>query len=318
MFLLFYTIGTLLAWSNDSVGASAANLCEMKAQRSIQECFSSEGAVSASDQPVDCQGHRGQNWVRVWGDEFDDPSQFEKNWTFETGGWGWFNGEWQHYTDRPENHVVERGLLKIIARQERYSNDGYTNDYTSAKVVSRGLGFVYGRFEIRARLPKGPRLWPAAWLLARNTTYGQGDEFWPNNGEIDLMEYNIFGDNLVFSTVHTAEHNHRNGNGWPIHAVYRDDISTAFHTYAVEWGPRELKFFFNGKLTGTYPNKGTGWKQYPFDQPFYLIMNLAVQGEGAEIDPRTFPAQVEVDYVRVFAPVGGDFCKPADRVADLN
>ncbi|MGI9173875.1 MAG: glycoside hydrolase family 16 protein, partial [Rhodothermales bacterium] len=125
-------------------------------------------------------------WQLVWSDEFDyEGLPDSAKWGYEVGGHGWGNDELQYYTERRlENARVEDGLLVIEARQEPFEG----RDYTSARLVSRDKGeWTYGRFEARAKLPSGRGTWPAIWMLAAETTYGNA--YWPDNGEIDIMEH---------------------------------------------------------------------------------------------------------------------------------
>lgn len=240
----------------------------------------------------------GQSWELIWNDEFDytgtpDPSK----WGYDLGAGGWGNQEAQHYTNRPENARVEDGHLVIEARREDYEG----SPYTSARLVSRGKGdFTYGRVEVRASLPAGRGTWPAIWMLPTEWIYGDGG--WPDNGEIDILEHVGYEPNEIHANVHTHDFNHQLGNNRGA-TRYVDDVEGTFHVYALEWTPRELRFFYNDDHYFTYENTGAGWTAWPFDHPFHLILNIAVGGTwgGAQgIDPTVFPQQMRIDYVRVY------------------
>jgi licheninase len=239
-------------------------------------------------------------WTQVWGDEFDGEGLPDTTrWRYEVGGHGWGNQERQYYTKaRPENARVEDGHLVIEARREAYED----SDYTSARLNS-AKSWTYGRVEIRAQVPSGRGTWPALWLLASQDTYG--DAFWPDNGEIDIMEHVGYAPNVIHSTVHTEAYNHVKG-------TQRGDTlrvptaTTAYHVYALEWTPTEIRSFVDGERYFTF-RKGAGadYTTWPFNHDFHLVLNVAVGGTwgGAEgVAPDVWPAAMRVDYVRVYKP----------------
>jgi licheninase len=173
-------------------------------------------------------------WVQVWGDEFEEDGRPDSTkWRYETGGHGWSNEELQYYTEaRPENAQVDNGTLLISAHKETYQGRAYT----SARLNSDS-SWTYGRFEIRAQVPNGRGTWPALWLLASQDTYG--DQFWPDNGEVDIMEHVGHDPNVVHSTVHTEAYNHADGTERGA-SVEVPTASSAFHVYAVEWTPDDI------------------------------------------------------------------------------
>lgn len=248
------------------------------------------------------------DWQLVWSDEFDGDSLDLSKWRYDIGNYilsgdewvpGWGNNESQFYQE--DNVRVEDGRLIIEAREESVSDEHDTYDYTSGKIMTDGhFSQTYGRFEARMKLPAGQGFWPAFWMMPQDDVYGG----WAASGEIDIMENR--GDYL--NTVGAAVHF---GGGWPnnthTHGEYTfqgDTDITDFNVYSLEWGPGELRWYVNDDLyyrtsdwyseNGEYPA--------PFDQDFYLILNLAVGGwYGLEPDESTpFPSQVEVDYVRVY------------------
>jgi licheninase len=242
-------------------------------------------------------------WVQVWGDEFQYEGRPDgSKWTFETGGDGWGNQELQYYTDRRENARVDGEHLIIEARRESFQG----NQYTSARLNSKKT-WTYGRYEIRARLPEARGTWPAVWMLAAQDTYG--DAYWPDNGEIDIMEHVGYDPGVVHATVHTEAYNHIQGTQVG-RSTSVPDATSQFHVYTVEWTPEEIRAYVDGRKYFTFPNErrsssGATYKEWPFDQPFFLLLNIAVGGTwgGAEgVDADAFPQTMEVDYVRVSQP----------------
>ena len=227
----------------------------------------------------------------IWEDDFNtNGAPNPANWTYDigTGNNGWGNNEAQYYTDRPENVVVEDGLLKITAQAENFNG----RQYTSARIKSENLfEFNYGRVEIRAKMPEGGGTWPALWMLGSNfSTVG-----WPESGEIDIMEHIGNTQNTIYGTLH-----YPNGNGGVASSGDTTVITNAssnFHTYTLEWKPDEILFAVDDELYFTFPNDGS----LPFNQDFFLIMNVAMGGTfGGEIDPNFNSSTLEVDYVRVY------------------
>jgi beta-glucanase (GH16 family) len=245
-----------------------------------------------------------QDWRLVWSDEFDagtlpDPAR----WNFQVGGGGWGNQELQYYTDaRPENARIENGLLVIEARAESYGGASFT----SARLTTRGKGdWLYGRMEMRAKLPAGLGTWPAFWMLASDSDYGTGG--WPDTGEIDIMEGVGHEPDRSHSAVHTLALNHRLGNN-PSSTTINPDSRSAFHVYAVEWTPTRITTYVDDDIGLVYDRGTSDWRRWPFDKPFHLILNLAVGGSwgGVQgVNPADFPARFEVDYVRVYEDAAG-------------
>jgi licheninase len=237
------------------------------------------------------------SWTLVWADEFDGNGRPDTSkWTYETGGHGWGNQELQYYTERTENARVEDGHLVIEARREDYQG----NDYTSARMNS-AASWTYGRFEIRAKLPSGRGTWPAIWMLASQEQYG--DQYWPDNGEIDIMEHVGFDPDVVHATVHTEAYNHMQGTQRG-NSIRVDSARTAFNVYAVEWTPTMIRAFVNGQQYFLFERApGATYRRWPFDQDFHLLLNIAVGGSwgGAEGgDSTIWPQQMVIDYVRVY------------------
>ncbi len=234
----------------------------------------------------------------VWQDEFDYKGKPNpEKWSYDIGGHGWGNQEKQYYTSEPDNAFVDNGVLKITAKKEPKEQ----NSFTSARLVSKGKGdFLYGRFEIRAKLPKGIGTWPAIWMLASEQNYGK--QFWPDNGEIDIMEHVGFDPNRIHGNIHTKAYNHSIGTNKGNNLMV-EQVSDVFHVYSCEWTPNTITIGVDGKDYFTF-TKEDGWEKWPFDKKFHLIMNIAVGGGwGGQkgIDESIFPQTMEVDYVRVFS-----------------
>ena len=253
-------------------------------------------------------GARGQsgtgNWVLTWSDEFDGPdgsTPDPKKWTVETGGGGWGNNELEYYTARRTNSRVEKGNLVIDALQEKFTGpDGVTREYTSARLKTEKLFTQkYGKFEARIRIPKGPGLWPAFWMLGDDIpTVG-----WPACGEIDIMENIGVEPGTVHGTIHGPGYSGKNPLGAP-YVFPSGNVADDFHVFAVEWEPKEIRFYVDGHLYETCTTAdlpaGTRWV---FDHPFFLILNVAVGGgwPGNPDASTKFPQEMLVDYVRVYS-----------------
>jgi beta-glucanase (GH16 family) len=245
------------------------------------------------------------HWQLTWSDEFNGPNGSPPDpakWRFETGGKGYGNNELETYTARPVNAHQQNGHLVITARKEDHTGpDGIARAYTSARINTRGLfAQAYGRFEARIQLPTGKGIWPAFWLLGDNIDTTP----WPKSGEIDIIE-NIGDPTKIYSTIHGPGYSAAKGISAPFTLPAGESVHTAFHLYAVEWSPDDIKFFFDDHLvahrTPADLPPGTTWV---YDHPFFIILNLAVGGywPGSPDATTTFPQQMLVDYVRVYKP----------------
>ncbi|MBT8135808.1 MAG: family 16 glycosylhydrolase, partial [Gammaproteobacteria bacterium] len=251
------------------------------------------------------------DWQLVWSDEFNysgapDPDKWSlREWPSRK-----VNDENQAYTKREKNVRVEGGNLIIEAHKEQFADA----EYTSARLHSAGKGeFLYGRIEARALLPAGKGTWPAIWMLPadpfRYATRCEDGEWqgnpdcdaWPNSGEIDILEHVGYQMNHVHGTVHNeayfwAKWNQRKGR------ILLDDVAGSFHTYSMEWDSDVIRMYVDDTLYFVYANEGEGWAAWPYDHPFFLIMNVAVGGywgrAGGGIDESIFPQRMLVDYVR--------------------
>ena len=280
-------------------------------------------------------------WKLTWRDEFDGTGVDPAKWDFDIGNgfydykhhqWiaGWGNEELQYYTRDPANVFVKDSVLHIRALKESLHGCGYT----SARLKTRRrdgsplFNQKYGKFEFRARVPHGKGLWPALWLLPQDDTYGT----WAASGEIDVME--ILGEqpDKVLSSIHF-------GSGFPkrelvTHTLPIPNGGTVadWHVYAVEWEPGEMRWSLDGVVwarqdfwwscsksadgQGLEATRATDLNPWPapFDQPFYLVMNVAVGGNfpGPPNAATQFPADLQVDYVRVYERIGG-YAEPKPR-----
>ncbi|HMU11145.1 MAG TPA: glycoside hydrolase family 16 protein [Ferruginibacter sp.] len=232
----------------------------------------------------------------VWADEFNYQGLPDSTkWTFETGGHGWGNNELQFYTaKRLENARVENGNLVIEARKE----DREGKKYTSTRLISKDKGdWKYGRIEVRARIPKGVGTWPAIWMLASTDPLN-----WPDDGEIDIMEHVGFEQGIVHASVHCKKYNHVIGTQKTA-TIPVPDCSDNFHVYAVDWNKEGIRISIDSNIYFRFANEHTGFQAWPFDQPFHLLLNIAIGGNwGGKkgVDDRIFPVRMEIDYVRVY------------------
>ena len=232
----------------------------------------------------------------VWADEFDYTGKpDDKKWGYDIGGSGWGNNELQYYTDKESNARVADGKLTITVRKE----DMEGRNYTSARLISKGKGdFLYGRFEIKAKLPAGKGTWPAIWMLPTDWAYGD----WPKSGEIDIMEHVGYDRDVIHQTVHTEAYNHSIGTQKGA-SKQISNATTDFHLYRADWTPYSIRFFVNNEQVFEFVNDGKGSKGWPFDKRFHLLLNIAFGGNwgGAQgVDPNILPASMEIDYVRVY------------------
>ena len=234
-----------------------------------------------------------EGWTLSWHDEFDTKKIDSEIWTFDLGAGGWGNGEAEYYTNRPENARIEKGMLVIEARQEKYEG----SYYTSARLKTQDLQEVlYGRVEARIKVPSGLGLWPAFWML--------GSDFdgtnWPDCGEIDIMEHIGKEPDLILGTLHGPGYSGALGKSQWNRQNY--NIADEFHTYAIEWEADQIRWYYDDieyfKVNRTDLNDN----KWVFDKPFFVILNLALGGTlpgpiGLDTE---FPAQMYVDYVRVY------------------
>lgn len=241
----------------------------------------------------------------LWSDEFDQPDGSPPNpsrWTYDLGGSGFGNHELQTYTTRTENVHIENGMLVIEARREDFAGqDGLTRAYTSARLKTSGLFSTrHGRIEARLKIPTGSGMWPAFWALGQDITQSG----WPQCGEIDVMENIGREPTVVHATVHGPGYSGGQGLGAPYQLPSGAAFAQDFHCYSVDWHPQRMTFQVDGH---TYhevtPEKLPTGAPWVFEQPFFLIVNLAVGGDwpGPPDATTQFPQRMWVDYVRCYA-----------------
>ena len=279
-------------------------------------------------------GGRDKGWKQSWADEFDGDSLDAGKWDFDLGNgfynydanvWinGWGNNELQYYTREPKNAYVKDGMLHLRAVKESYERCGYTSARIKTRKRDGGKLFAqtYGKFEIRAKMPVGQGVWPALWMLPQDEKYGG----WAASGEIDILETKGQEPTKISSALHF-------GSGWPANTHVNQVLELPgkqtiadFHVYGLEWTPGEIRWSIDGKeyakrsfwwsSSKRMDNKGARpanekelnpWPA-PFDQPFYLIMNIAVGGGFAGNPDKSteFPVEMVVDYVRAYERIGG-------------
>lgn len=240
----------------------------------------------------------------VWSDEFDYSGLPDSTkWNYDVGGHGWGNNEKQIYLEKSlENSYVKDGILHIAALKKEYDNMQYTSSRLST--YERFL-IQYGKIEVKAKLPEGKGTWPVIWMLPE--TIRTKEEKWPLCGEIDIMEHVGKDPNMVHVSLHSKLYNHIE-NTQVTHFEKLPDVFNDFHLYGIEWSTDSIKFFIDNKLfyeaIKGENGKVTANEGWPFEKPYYLILNLAIGGNwGGEIDETIFPVKMEVDYVRMYQTV---------------
>jgi beta-glucanase (GH16 family) len=255
-----------------------------------------------------------RNWQLTWDDEFNGTSIDLTKWTFQTGGGGWGNGELEYYTNptvktQNPNAFVSDGVLHIRAIKEDYLGSTWTSARLNS-LGSAGLSQTYGRFEVRAAAPWGQGLWPAYWMMPTDSVYGG----WSNSGEIDILEthgqhlYNDWG-TLHFGNPH-VQTNHA-----PYLFTSPQHDASDWHTYALEWDPTEIRWYIDDycyeiQNATSGPGGGPAWWlnadpstfPKPYDQNYYILLNLAVGGNWPGYPDSTTPTTADflIDYVRVY------------------
>jgi beta-glucanase (GH16 family) len=285
------------------------------------------------------------DWSLVWSDEFDGPKLDRKKWGFDADCWGGGNEEQQCYRASDRNAALVDGKLVITARREQATGAAWpmqmrgkvqwpnalaTKPFTSARLSTKGkASWRYGKFEIRARLPQGQGTWPAIWMLPEQDRYGT----WAASGEIDILEAVNLGvpcaacpggrENTILGTLHF-------GGVWPknVHkgdeTPYPEVLDDGFHTYTLEWLPDRMTWRVDGMLYAQrvateWYTTGSKSPGAPFDQPFHLILNLAIGGKLAEtrglggVAVDGYPKAMEIDWVRVWQKPGAGSDLPGQR-----
>ena len=238
----------------------------------------------------------------VWRDEFNGNALDRSKWVFDTARnkQGWFNGELQYYS-AGDNLRVAKGLLTIEARHQKLDPKRFPDwggqEYTSSKIFSKGPGWKYGFYEVRAKLPCARGTWPAIWMLPVDL------KKWPDDGEIDIMEQVGAEPNLIYASLHTKLFNHTINTQRSAQKLVPTSCS-AFHTYQLDWKPDTITIGVDGHGILQVRNNAPGGKgAWPFFTPYKMILNLAIGGDwaGAKgIDDSSMPQRMEIDFVRVW------------------
>lgn len=232
----------------------------------------------------------------IWSEEFSHQNINQKIWSFEEGYIR--NNEKQYYTkNRSENCRIENGNLIIEARKEQQNDFNYTSASLTTK---HKKSFLYGKIEVKAKLPFGRGVWPAIWLLGEDVD----DVGWPLCGEIDIMEHVGYDPNIIHANVHTQAYNHvletNKGN-----CIMNHTLDKEFHVYSIDWSVDKIDFFFDGKKYFTFQNDYRGnIESWPFNKPHYLIINLAIGGfwGGKKgVDNTIFPQIFSVNSINYFS-----------------
>lgn len=238
-------------------------------------------------------------WQLIWADEFSQPegsSPNSANWGFDIGGGGWGNNELQYYTSRTNNARIENGNLVIEAKEESFGG----RNYTSARLLTKNkLNFQYGRIEARIKIPRGQGIWPAFWMLGSNfDSVG-----WPNCGEIDIMENIGREPRTVHGTIHGPGYSGGGGIGGSHLFPSGVNVADDYRVFAIEWETNRISWFVGTNLYLTLTPANLGGRAWVFNQPFFIILNVAVGGNwpGNPDGTTVFPQEMLVDYVRVYS-----------------
>jgi beta-glucanase (GH16 family) len=245
-----------------------------------------------------------KQWSLSWSDEFngtDGALPDSSKWVMETGGGGWGNQELETYTNRAVNAQQKDGNLVITAQKDKYKgSDNIEREYTSARIKTQGkFEQAYGRMEARIKIPEGQGIWPAFWMLGSDI----GAVGWPKCGEIDIMENIGKEPAIVHGTIHGPGYSGEKGIGSPFAIADGKKFANDFHVYAVEWEPKQIRFYVDDSLYATRtPADLPQGAKWVYDHKFFIILNVAVGGgwPGNPDKTTVFPQQMLVDYVRVY------------------
>ncbi|MBK8079754.1 MAG: glycoside hydrolase family 16 protein [Saprospiraceae bacterium] len=247
----------------------------------------------------DVQKLENRNWTLTWSDEFEgekDQAPDPTKWTYDlgTGQNGWGNNEYQTYTQRPENVGLDGdGYLVITALNQPFGGA----NFSSARIKTQGLFTQkYGRFEARIKSPYGPGIWPAFWMLGENIN----EVSWPQCGEIDIMELRGQAPSTMYGTLHGPGYSGGNAVS-KNYSLTNARFDNDFYLYAVEWDENKIDFFVNNYLYGRITKEDVPG-EWVYDQPFYMILNVAVGGNfvGFPTSQTPFPQQMVIDFVKVY------------------
>jgi beta-glucanase (GH16 family) len=240
-----------------------------------------------------------EKYTLIWSDEFDYEGLPDSGkWVYDTEGndAGWGNSEAQYYTKgRLENAAVKDGILSIKAIKK----DTLGKEYTSARLLSKA-DWQYGKIEVRAKVPAGRGTWSAIWMMPGGWSFNDGN--WPDVGEFDIMEHVGHDQGIIHASAHSKDYQWQKGTQ-KTNTIKISDASENFHSYIWEWNADLVKAYVDDSLYFEYQNEGLGISKWPYDKPFYLILNVAVGGAWGSmqgIDESAFPQTMEVDYVRIY------------------
>ncbi len=237
----------------------------------------------------------------IWSDEFEYSGLPDSTkWSYDVGGHGWENNEQQFYLEKSlENSFVKDGMLHIVALKKEHEN----SQYTSARLITyQKFSLQYGKIEVMAKLPIGKGTWPAICMLPESLL--KKNEKWPLCGEIDIMQHVGKAPNVIHTSLHSELYNFFKNNQYT-HFSKLPDVINSFHLYGIEWTSKSIKFFVDNNLfyeaVKGENGKETTNQGWPFDKPYFLILNLAIGGNwGGKIDDSIFPAEMQIAYVRVY------------------
>lgn len=216
-----------------------------------------------------------------------------QEWNIEVGP-KWANKEAQHYVHAPKNLFLDDDGLHIKATK-------CGDIYESARINTKNkFTFQYGKIDIVAKVPKGKGTWPALWMMSNDNRYGG----WPKSGEIDIMEHTGNELDQLYLCIHTESYNHKRPTQY-YQLIEKKGISDDFQKYSLLWQADKITYFINDEEVGSYQkgqdDKDTTHKGWPFDHPYYLIINLAIGGSlGGQIDPNAFPQSFIVKDIKIY------------------
>lgn len=238
-------------------------------------------------------------WTLVWQDEFNYSGLPDSSmWRYDTEGndHGWGNHEAQYYTEADKDNAwVENGILNITARKENLNG----KKFTSARLVSQA-DWQYGKIEVNAKLPSGRGTWSAIWMMPGGWSFNDGN--WPDIGELDIMEHVGHDLGVIHASAHSKDYQWQKQTQ-KTNTLHIPTVHEKFHSYSMEWTPEVLKFYVDENLYFIYENEGLGESKWPYDKPFYLILNVAVGGAWGSlqgIDEKAFPQTMQIDYVKIY------------------
>lgn len=243
-------------------------------------------AIIAGCNPSSGIHNSDQSYTLVWSDEFNGTALDQSSWNYNIGGHGWGNNEQEYYTDK--NATINNGNLVISGKAEQIDSNGYT----SSRITTKGKHeFQYGKIEARIKIPAGQGLWPAFWMLGANIDQVN----WPQCGEIDIMEH-INADSIFYGTLHWVNNN-KVSSGNRMNAAPDD-----YHVYGIEWDADSINWQLDGIKFHSVEIKNNVNSTEEFHKPFFILLNLAIGGDwpGQTVDPNKIPAEMLVDYVRVY------------------